>query len=522
MRWASTPMDRTQVLLFYPTLEAMIPEDHPVRLFDEILNVCDWSSWEGEYCLVAGQPPIHPKPLAAVILYGLSLRIRSSRVLERMCTNSIDFMWLVYGRRIDHSTFCKFRTRFRQQLKTLFRDLFRVAMSLGLAHLNTVALDGTRVRANSSRYATASAETIEACLVELDGQVEQMLRESENADVAEGDLFGEGSANQLPGKLANAQRRQERLAKALAAAKKKDAADSGAKTKSPRGCAVPVADPDSTVQPDKDGGYAPNYTPVVTAEGHGGFIADTEVLAGPEQPDQAVAAVDRVAANFEEEPNRLLGDSAYDSGETLAELSSRDVEPFIPLQQRPNPADNPAWREDLTQPVGETDWPKLPQNVKTKKLDRSAFVYDTSSDCYYCPMGRKLSFWYVQNKPRRTGSVAYRVYRCECCEGCELRAQCVSSKAGHRTVSRDEYERHREAMDARLGTSQGRKLYGRRKWIGETPFAVLKDLLGLRQFLLRGLEKVKAEWLWACTAFNLSKLVREVSRIRTNLATLIG
>ena len=54
MRWASTPMDRTQVLLFYPTLEAMIPEDHPVRLFDEILNVCDWSSWEGEYCLVAG------------------------------------------------------------------------------------------------------------------------------------------------------------------------------------------------------------------------------------------------------------------------------------------------------------------------------------------------------------------------------------------------------------------------------------------------------------------------------------
>jgi transposase len=316
--------------MFSPTLEAMIPDDHPVRLFDEILNVCDWSSWEAEYHLAEGQPPIHPKTLAGAILYGLSLRIRSSRVLERMCANSIDFMWLVHGRRIDHSTFCKFRTRFRRPLKTLFGDMFRMAMSLGLARLNTVALDATRVRANSSRHATASAETLEERLAALNEQVEQMLREAEATDAREGDLFGEGPANRLPKKLADAQRRQAQLMRAMAAAKKKDAANSGEKAKSSEGCSVPVADPDSTVQPNKDGGYAPNYTPMVTAEGHGGFIADAEVLAGAEQPEQAVAAVDRVTGNYQQNPEQFLADSAYDSGETLAGLSARDVEPFIP------------------------------------------------------------------------------------------------------------------------------------------------------------------------------------------------
>ena len=92
--WAKAPMDRNQMALFSPTLDSWIPADHPVRLFDEILSRLDWSSWESHYFGCVGQPPIHPRILASVILYGMSIGMRSSRSFERACANSIDFLWL--------------------------------------------------------------------------------------------------------------------------------------------------------------------------------------------------------------------------------------------------------------------------------------------------------------------------------------------------------------------------------------------------------------------------------------------
>jgi len=59
--WNQAPQPRDQILLFRETLGDRIPENHSVRLFAEILDGLDWSSWERHYVLVAGQPPIHPK-----------------------------------------------------------------------------------------------------------------------------------------------------------------------------------------------------------------------------------------------------------------------------------------------------------------------------------------------------------------------------------------------------------------------------------------------------------------------------
>jgi transposase len=69
--WQKAPWERDQLVLFAPTLEERIPEDHPVRLIDEVLDAYDWSEWEAKYHGRRGQPPIHPRVLAAVLLYGL-------------------------------------------------------------------------------------------------------------------------------------------------------------------------------------------------------------------------------------------------------------------------------------------------------------------------------------------------------------------------------------------------------------------------------------------------------------------
>ena len=281
--WAKAPMDRKQVLLFFPTLDDSISQDHPVRLYDEILGRCDWSSWESQYVLVAGQPPIHPRVVASAILYGLSQAIRSSRSLERMCKNSLDYIWLVNGHHIDHTTFCKFRTQFSGQLKELFRQIGRMALQMGFACLETVGLDGSRVRANSSRYGTVSAETINKQLQQLDAQIERIMAEAAQADAQEGRLFGQSSPNKLPPELSSLSKRQQKLRKAMAAMEKKQSADKASKSPNSKEPKVPLADPDSDVLPNKEGGYAPNYTPIVATESRNGFIMDAEVIVGADE-----------------------------------------------------------------------------------------------------------------------------------------------------------------------------------------------------------------------------------------------
>lgn len=86
------------------------------------------------------------------------------------------------------------------------------------------------------------------------------------------------------------------------------------------------------------------------------------------------------------------------------------------------------------------------------------------------------------------------MYRCDDCEGCPQRGACVSTKSkGGRTVTRDEHSPARERQGAKMHTPEAKARYKRRLHGVETPFAWIKEVLGLRQFLLRGLEKVKTE-----------------------------
>lgn len=71
-----------------------------------------------------------------------------------------------------------------------------------------------------------------------------------------------------------------------------------------------------------------------------------------------------------------------------------------------------------------------------------------------------------------------------------------------------------------MATDAGREQYKQRPRIAETTFGILKSVMGLRQFLLRGLEKVRTEWTWAATAFNVGQLVRELARLRAKFAAL--
>ena len=199
--WQDAPMPREQIVLFRTTLEDRIPEGHPVRLLDEILDTVNWETWEAKYNGQSGQPPIHPSVMCKAILFGMIRRIRRSRELEYNITHSIDFMWLLSGRTIDHTTLCKFRRENKKELKDVYRQLVQRAIDLDLARLSDLCIDGTRVLANANRFKTLTAKKAEELLAELERQISAALAESDVADEVD-ELFDDGEkADQLPPEL---------------------------------------------------------------------------------------------------------------------------------------------------------------------------------------------------------------------------------------------------------------------------------------------------------------------------------
>ncbi len=510
--WAKPGLDRFQTLLLYPTLDESVSKCHPVRQLEQILRAMDWSSWTQEYNGRVGQPPIPPWVMAAVILYGLMRRIRSSRQLEYACGNYIDFIWLAEGRRIDHSTFCDFRTKFKEPLKQLFKQIGHVAMRMGFIRLLEVAFDGTRVKANASRFHTWTAEKVEAVLQELETRVAEMLKQAETADVSDATLLDDHPSQAVPPELADAKKQQEKLRQVLDELREADAARKKDGIKTP--AQMPKADTDSTVMPNKEGGYAPNYTPVVATDGTANFIVDCDVIPGPNEQNELLPSADRIEENFGQKIDNLSADKAFGTGANLAGMEARNVNFHTPVES-PSPQEgNPAKREDPRQPVPEADWPKLPRNDK-KKFAKCCFVYDPATDVYFCPMGKEMPYRETKKAEGSQGQKSYRIYGSKDCANCPLNKECLDPKAKRgRTISRDAYEPQRERMHAKMQTEAERNIYNRRMHIGETPFAIIKNILEVRRFLLRGLEKVRTEWCWVCTAYNLKKLMALIAALR--------
>ena len=516
-------MPREQLVLFQESLDSRILADHPVRILDEILDRLDWNDWESEYHGSFGQPPIHPAVLCKVLLFGLIRRIRSSRQVEYNLIHSIDFIWLASGHSIDHVTLSNFRRDHKERLKGIYRQLVQTAIDLGLAKLSELCIDGSRVLANANRYKTWNQANLAKVMADLDKEIEKALGEMDLCDQAD-DLLDDGQrADQLPASIADMKERREQLDQLMAQLQEMDAARKAKGTDPEKNPAqIPRTDPDARVLPNKEGGYAPNYTPMAVNETQNGFIVGADVVIGNVEHTMLLPMVNDIIADFsDEEVNTMMGDGAYATGENIRDCERQGLELLSPLCG-PSQQDNPAIRADVSEPVDAEKIDQLPLNPQTKRFDKSAFVYDAEADCYHCPAGKKLPRSGTEMKTRSGIRVREFQYRCRECAGCPLAAKCrtnPNSKTG-RKVSHDEYAEERDRHRERMKSPEAKARYRRRQHIGETPFAVLKRVLDLRRFSLRGIAGVQVEWLWGCTAFNLKKLTKLIGSMRAESSEL--
>lgn len=498
--WAKPVLERRQGLMF-ASLDTLLPHDHMIRVVDAVLAEMDWSEWERPYLNEdrRGQPPIHPSRVAGCILYGLTRKIRSSRELEEATRERLDFQWFLEGRTIDHATFAAFRTRFKAMLKDLNRSLVKLISQAYKDALEMLVSDGTRERANSDRHGARTAEGLQRLIERYTRTLDERLEQMEAVDAQ--DSSASGHIAQLEKEIGRLEARIAKYETAAEVARKRDQARRAKMGSKAAPVSVPVTDPDSMIVPNKEGGHAPNYTPAVTVDAASGAIVLGHVPEGAQENTIILPAVEE-AKHLGVTPRRVMADTAFASGPNLEGLAAQEIEAVMPTGTDFRPS-NPANRPDPTQPVPQDQWQDLPKSGGTFRS--SAFIYDTEHDAYLCPMGKPLT---PHDKGRRRTGAGYTSYICAGCQGCPLSPQCLAKGAAARTVTRDQYQHLRDETGRRMATEEGIALYKKRAPLVETVFARIKQHMGIRGFLLRGLDKVRTEWDWICCAYNLKILLR--------------
>ena len=157
-------MDRDQMWLLPPSLDELLPLDHPARFVAEFVDALDREGWaelgveiDGD---PMGAPAYHPRALLNVWLYGFMTGVRSCRKLEAACRDQIPYLWLTGWQHPDHNTLWRFYRDHRRAMRKLFERTVRTAVTMKLVNLGVQAVDGTKVGANAARDRTYNAEEL--------------------------------------------------------------------------------------------------------------------------------------------------------------------------------------------------------------------------------------------------------------------------------------------------------------------------------------------------------------------------
>ncbi|MBI3934327.1 MAG: IS1182 family transposase [Acidobacteria bacterium] len=464
-----------QALLLPPSLDDWLPEGHLARFISEVVGELDlgpiYQSYEEKDG--RGQAAYQPLMMWKVLFYGYCMGIASSRKIEKATYENVAFRYLSANQHPDHDTLAEFRRRHLAALAALFVQVLRLCQEAGLVKLGHVALDGTKIKANASRYRNRTYERLSEQEKELAEQVERMLAEAERTDRAEDQQYGRASrGDELPAELAQRETRLRKIREAKAelqrqarqqAEEKKaeierrlrEREQKAAETGRPmRGKRPAVPDP-ATTQPKakavvnltdsesrimregSSSGFVQGFNAQAAVDGHSQIIVAADVTNQQGDRAQLVPMLEQVEQNLGSKPEKVTADTGYYSPQQVWSPSLAGMDLYV------KPDDPPKRYQQRQAAAGDPD-----------------------------PLPR----------PKRKG-----------------RLRCGYDSDGVPRI---------DPLRAKLASPEGQAIYKKRREVVEPVFGQIKQGRGFRQFLLRSVEKVRAEWRLICLTHNLLKLYR--------------
>lgn len=440
-------IDRDTAYLLPPSVQEWLPEDHLARFIVETVEQLDLSELERQYA-GRGMAAFPPSMLLALLFYGYATGEFSSRRIERATYDSVAFRFIAANTHPDHDTIAAFRKRFLGQLKGLFVQILQVARALNLLKVGNVSLDGTKVKANASRHRALSyghAGRIEA---QLAAEVEQLLRLAEQADRCD---VPDGM--DVPAEIA---RREARLAAIRQARAQIEARAAERLAAEQQAYEAKVAAREARQQKAgrKFGGKPPKPPT--------GGVRESDQISLTDEQSRIMKAS---GGGFEQ---------AYNA-QALTDVDSKLIVGAFVAQQ---PVDVQQLEPALER-LGQ-----LPEELGRAEHLLADTGYMSRANVQRCEAAGIVPLIAIRRDEHHPGVL-------------ERFAPEPAEPPGDDPVLR---------LHHRLATRHGKALYARRKTTSEPVFGVIKHVMGLRQFLLRGLEAVNGEWDLVSIAWNLRRM----------------
>jgi transposase len=440
-------IDRETGFLMPPSVDEWLPPRHLARFVVEVVSGLDLRAMIGSY-RGSGEASYHPALLLGLIIYGYATGVFSSRQLERATYDSVAFRFIAANQHPDHDTIATFRRRFLQEIETLFVHVLGVAREIGVLKLGTVALDGTKIHANASRHSALSYEHANKIEAQLKAEVADLLGRAEAADEAD---IPDGM--QVPEELARREKRLAEIARAKAVIEAR-AKERHARERAEYEARMAEREAKAAQTGKKPGGRAPKPP-----------------VEGPLPTDQV---------NLTDEESRIMpvADGGFEQCYNAQAVVAADSLLVIAVDVVQAPND----KQQIEPMLGKiAELPAELGKVGELLADNGYFSEANVNACAAAGIEPAIAMGREAHHP----SLAERF---------------VGDPAAPKDPTPIEAMRHR------LQTKEGKKRYALRKQTPEPVFGIIKSVLGFRQFLLRGLEKVRGEWKLVTMAWNMKRM----------------
>ena len=457
---------RAEVQLLPPCLEDFVPSDAPVRFIDAYVESLDLGKlgFTRATPSLTGRPPYHPADLLKLYLYGYLYRIRSSRRLESEAGRNLEVMWLLRSVRPDFKTIADFRKDNLQAFKALFKHFNLLCRAENLFSAELVAIDGSKFAAVNNSRRTFSQEQLQEILQRIDTRLESFLSEMESKDDdAESGADG-ASASDLKAKIARLQEDKSSYAELVSQMQKEGETQ------------ISLTDPDARRMKGPHH-YVVGYNVQVAVDSKNHLIVVEEVVQDGNDQQQLAAMAKAAKEELAVEKLKVVADKGYNRADDLAACEQANIEPVVPA---------PASTGGRT-------------NKGEVVFAKKEFHYDAPADHYRCPGGQNL----LRYRKRNSRGVQGVIYQNRAaCRLCPLKNQCT--KASFRAITRWNNEDATERCARRVAEQP--KVVAQRKEIVEHVFGTLRTW-GHDRFLMRGLQKVRAEFSLSALTYNLRRLI---------------
>jgi len=382
----------------------------------------------------------------------------------------------------DHKTISEFRRHNKKAIKKILKQCVRLCLRLGLIEGNTLFVDSTKIRANASINKSYTKAKYDKMLSKTDKRIEEILDECEKIDQGEKD---KDSLVKMKKELSDKEQLKSKIENIL-----NEFNEQGSRTRDGKERKKNLTDPECKNMRSAQGTHA-SYNVQSVVDGKNSLIVNVDTVSDTSDQNQFSQQIKKAEEVTKQECKTACSDAGYSNVENLEEIYKRGTKVVVPSQ-----------RQAL--------------HGEEKPFSKSKFKYNKKEDCYYCPEGKKLKYNGVKERGKK---IVYKIEDAKTCKQCGHYGICTKSKTG-RQVVRLKKEELKEKLEKEYEKKESQEIYKRRKSSIEHPFGHIKRNLGMRSFLLKGIEGGQTEIVTAATCFNVVRMITLLGGVQKFIAVI--